>query len=100
MASFGQISQPNNGHRHAFLGDIVQVPTAARLDQLLLADPDLKLVGPYDGGDPDVQPVVTRGLVIVPKEYALPFLTTGMQPMEAYQVLWGLLVQKGAQSRL
>ena len=116
VARFGQFGQPFDGHGHAFMGDVangqvpvsvqipdtlfnqltvVQVPTAARLDQLLLADPDMKLVGPYDAGDPDVQPVVTRGLVIVPNEYVLPFLSMGMQPVEAYRVLRGLLVQKG-----
>jgi hypothetical protein len=95
-------------HGHAFMGDVVngqvppsvhipdtlynqlqvvQVPTPARLKQLLAVDPTLELVGPFDAGDPDVVPANTRGLIVVPNEYVLPFLSVGMRPRNAYQVV-------------
>lgn len=113
-ARFGQVGQVFDGQGHAFMGDVTnaqvpisvhipdqvfnllpatQVPTAGLLAQLMQTEPDLDVAGPFAAGDPDVTPVVTRGIMIVPNEYVLPFLTTGMQPKDAYQTILGLVQQ-------
>ena len=115
-ARFGQVARPYDGHGHAFMGDVVegqvpvsvqvvdtlfnqlqvvQVPTAARLEQLLLGHPEEVLVGPFNAGDPDVSPALARGLVVVPNEYVRPFLTTSLRPRQAYEILSGLVQQQG-----
>lgn len=116
VARFRQLGRPFDGHGHAFMGDVVdgqvpitvqvpdalynqlpvvQVPTGPRLEQLLLADPDAALVGPFNAGDPDVTPVTTRALVVVPNEYVRPFLGVGMRPRDAYTTLHGIISQGG-----
>lgn len=74
---------------------VVQVPTEARLQQLFAAEPNRETFGPFAAGDPDVTAVITRGLVVVPNRYVVPFLTTGMTPKAAYNVLLGMITQDG-----
>ena len=74
---------------------IVQAPTPGRLTQLINTDPAAELFGPFLAGDPDVLPVVTRQLIIVPNKYVTPFLTTGMKPKQAYQLLSAMIIQDG-----
>lgn len=74
---------------------VVQVPTPARLDQLLLADHDTQVVGPFAAGEADIEAIATRSLMIVPNEFVRPFLSVGMRPREAYQLLKGLIDQGG-----
>jgi hypothetical protein len=73
--------------------NVVQVPTAGRITQLIAADPAAELFGPFAAGDPDVEPVTTRQLIIVPNRYAAPFLITGMKPKQAYQALSTMISQ-------
>eukprot|EP00428_Durinskia_dybowskii_P020686 CAMPEP_0170201798 /NCGR_PEP_ID=MMETSP0116_2-20130129/364_1 /TAXON_ID=400756 /ORGANISM="Durinskia baltica, Strain CSIRO CS-38" /LENGTH=139 /DNA_ID=CAMNT_0010452031 /DNA_START=256 /DNA_END=671 /DNA_ORIENTATION=- len=72
----------------------VQVPTDGLMAQLLQAEPNAPMLGPFAASEADVTPVVTRSVVVVPNEYARLFLTTGMRPREAYQALMGLLLQR------
>jgi hypothetical protein len=75
----------------------VQVPTHGLLTQAFAAHPDQQAFGPYQAGDPDVTPVTTRQLVLVPNQYVTPFLTTGFSPKDAYQILFGMVHQAGHQ---
>lgn len=74
---------------------VVQAPTDARLQQLMAAEPDRDTFGPFAAGDPDVSPVTTRGLIVVPNKYAVPFLASGLSPRAAYAVLKGMIQQDG-----
>ena len=74
---------------------VTQVPTAGLLAQELAAQPNADAFGPYVAGTPDTAPVVTRPIVLVPNKYAAPFLSTGMKPRDAYQVLTGMIHQDG-----
>jgi len=74
---------------------VVQVPTHGLLAQEFAADPQLEVLGPYQAGQPDVQPVTTRQIILVPNVYATPFLTAGLTPRAAYQVLHGMVHQAG-----
>jgi hypothetical protein len=76
---------------------VVQVPTHGRLLQEFALHPNMHLFGPYMAGEPDVTPIVTRPLMLVPNKYVTPFLTSGLSPKEAYQVLWGMIQQSGQQ---
>mmetsp|Transcript_6869 Transcript_6869/g.13921 ORF Transcript_6869/g.13921 Transcript_6869/m.13921 type:complete len:711 (+) Transcript_6869:32-2164(+) len=114
VAGFGQGGRPFDGQGHAFMGDVingqvpitvgvpdtlfnmlpaVQVPTSGLMDQLLLADPVTHVVGPFAAGDPDITAVTTRGVMVVPNPYILPFMTTGMRPRDAYQAVLGMVQQ-------
>jgi hypothetical protein len=111
---FGQIPTPFDSLGLGFFGDIidgqapmtvhipdalyaqlpqVQVPSAGLLTQAIADDPQAELFGPYAAGDPDVAAVTTRQLVIVPNQYAAPFLTTGLKPKAAYLALSGLITR-------
>jgi len=115
VASYGQLPRPFDGQGHAFMGDVVdgqvpisvnvpdhlfnllqvvQVPTAGRLEQLLQADPALQVVGPFAAGDPDVTATVVRGVIVVPSEYVRMFLTAGMRPRDAYLALSAIIQQR------
>ena len=59
---------------------VTQVPTSARLMQLMAAQPDDAAFGPFLAGDNDVEPVTTRAAMIVPNRYVTPLLTRGMTP--------------------
>lgn len=74
---------------------VVQVPTDARLQQLIAAEPNRETFGPFAAGDPDVYPVTTRGLMVVPNKYVVPFLTAGLDPKAAYVGLMGMIQQDG-----
>lgn len=112
----GQTARPFDNQGLAFFGDVVngqapgtvvipdalynqlpvvQVPTDARLQQLEAAEPNETTYGPFAAGEPDVTPIATRGLVIVPNKYVAPFLTTGLRPKEAYRALKGMIQQDG-----
>jgi hypothetical protein len=73
----------------------VQVPTIGLLGQELAAQPQAELFGPYTAGQPDVEPISTRAIILVPNRYVVPFLSTGMTPKEAYHVLSGMIHQDG-----
>ena len=72
-----------------------QVPTHGLLNQQLVADPAAQSVGPFNARDPDVTPILTRHVILVPNKYAAPFLTAGMSPRAAYQTLFGMIQQAG-----
>lgn len=112
----GQVPLPFDGQGLAYFGDVlngqspttvvipdplynqlpvVQVPTGARFQQLFAAEPERGTFGPFAAGDPDVEAVVTRGLIVIPNKYVVPFLTAGMTPKTAYNVLLGLITQDG-----
>ena len=113
---FGQLPLPYDNMGLGFFGDtqngqvpttvhvvdawynqtaVTQVPTAGLLAQEFAAHPADQFFGPYLAGAPDTTPVVTRPLILVPNKYAAPFLTTGMTPRDAYQVLMGMIQQDG-----
>jgi len=114
-ARFGQVPTPYDGQGLAFWGDVVagqapttvvipdtafnqtglvQTPTAALLQQAMAADPAAGWFGPYAAGTQDVDPVVTRPLMIVPNKYAALFVTQGMTPKEAFLPLDGRVRQE------
>jgi len=74
---------------------VTQVPTAARLQQLFAAQPDVEVFGPFLAGDNDVDPVTSRVAMIVPNRYVTPLLTRGMTPKEAFLALSGMIQQDG-----
>jgi hypothetical protein len=113
---FGQTALPYDNMGLAFYGDTqhgqvpttltvpdawfnqigpVQAPTLGLLGQELAAQPLAELFGPYAAGDPDIEPVSTRTLILVPNCYVVPFLSTSMTPREAYNVLSGMIQQDG-----
>ena len=88
-ARFGQQATPYDNIGVAFFGDTidgqaplsvqlpdalfnqlpaVQIPTQARLAQLLTAEPATQLFGPYTANDPDVEGHTTRQAVVVPNK--------------------------------
>lgn len=75
--------------------NVTQVPTEGRLQQLLIANPQEELFGPFFAGDPDVVPVTTRQLILVPNKYAAPFLSAGMTPRAAHAALSTMIQQDG-----
>jgi hypothetical protein len=114
---FGQVATPYDNQGLAFFGDliagvqapttvaipdtlfnqlpVVQVPCHGLLQQELAANPQATLLGPYQAGTNDVDPVVTRQLVVVPNSYVRPFLATGLPPIQAYTLLHGMITQDG-----
>jgi len=74
---------------------IVQAPTVGLLSQELAAQPLAELFGPYAAGDPDVEPISTRTIILVPNRYVVPFLSTSRAPREAYDILSGMIQQDG-----
>jgi hypothetical protein len=115
---FGHQAMPYDGQGLGFFGDIelgqapatvvipdamfnqvgpVQVPNPGLLTQEFAQDPAAELVGPYQAGTADVQPVTTRSLMLVPNRYAALFLGAGMKPKDAYIALNGLIAQEGQQ---
>ena len=113
---FGQPPSPHETIGLGFFGDIVnsqapptvvipdglfstlavtQVPTGARLQQLMAAQPDVSVFGPYLAGDNDVEPITTRAAMVVPNRYVTPLLTRGMTPKDAYLALNGMIQQDG-----
>jgi hypothetical protein len=115
-ARFGQVPTPFDNLGLAYFGDVVngqapatvvipdtlynqvqvvQVPTDARLLQLIAAEPARETFGPFAAGDPDVSPITTRRLVVVPNKYVAPFITSGMTPKAAYLALKGVIQQDG-----
>ena len=112
---YGQVPKPYDGLGLAFFGDVqdghapttvtipdnmfnltvaVQTPSIALLHQELNADPLLQRVGPYLAGTADVDPIVSRQIMVVPNRYAAPFLTTGMAPRQAFLALEGMIQQE------
>jgi hypothetical protein len=115
-ARFGQVPTVFDNMGVAFFGDVhngqapisvtipdahfnqstvVQTPTDGLLAQLIAADPDAEVFGPYAAGDADTLPTIIRPVIVVPNRYALPFLTQGMVPKAAYQALGGMIAQDG-----
>ena len=74
---------------------VVQIPTQARLAQLLVTEPDTQLFGPYMGNDPDVEVHTTCQAMVVSNKYVVPFLNAGMTPREAYTLIHGMVQQEG-----
>ena len=112
---YGQVPKPYDNQGLAFFGDIldgqapttvtipdvlfhqttvVQTPSIALLHQAFHADPLVQNVGPYLAGTPDVDPVTSRKIMVVPNRYAAPFLTTGMPPRQAFLALEGMIQQE------
>jgi hypothetical protein len=112
---YRQIPKPYDNQGLAFFGDIldghapttvtipdflfhqttvVQTPSSALVHQALAADPLVQSVGPYAAGTPDVDPVISRKIMVVPNRYAAPFLTTGMAPRQAFLALEGMIQQE------
>ncbi len=112
----GQVPQPYDNLGLAFFGDLVngqlpttvvipdswfnqttqvQAPTVGHLAQLLAAQPGAEAFGPYQAGQADITPVVTRKIILVPNKYAAPFLSVGMKPREAYELLVDVIQQDG-----
>jgi hypothetical protein len=116
---FGQQVRPYDDKGLAFFGDViggqapntvelpdqhfnqltavVQAPTMARFEQLIAADADAEAFGPFAAEDPDVEPITTRSVVVVPNIYARPFLTQGMSPKAALLALRGMIAMNGDQ---
>ena len=112
----GQVPQSYDNLGLAFFGDVVngqlpttvvvpdtwfnqtaqvQAPTVGHLAQLLAAQPGSETFGLYPAGQADVTPVITRKIILVPNKFTAPFLSTGMTPREAYEVLTDLIRQDG-----
>ena len=112
---YGQVPKPYDNQGLAFFGDIldgqapmtvtipdvlfnqtaiVQTPSRALLHQAFNADHLAQSVGPFLAGTPDVDPVISRKIMVVPNRYAAPFLTTGMAPRQAYLSLEGMIQQE------
>lgn len=52
------------------------------------------LFGPYAAaGDPDIQPVTTRQVILVTNQYVVPLLSLGMKPKAAFVTLHGMVQQ-------
>jgi hypothetical protein len=115
---FGQVRAAFDGLGLAYYGDIingqapstvvipdtwfnqtapVQVPTHGLLAQAFAAEPNAESFGPYQAGQADVNPLTTRQIILVPNKYVTPFLTTGLKPRAAYQIIYGMVQQAGHQ---
>ena len=115
---FGQVTSPYDNLGLAYYGDVIngqapttvvvpdnwfnqtapaQVPTHGLLAQEMAADPNAEVFGPYPAGQADVDPITTRQIILVPNMYATPFLTAGLAPRAAYQILYGMIQQAGHQ---
>jgi hypothetical protein len=70
----------------------VQIPTAANLDQLLVADPVAQLVGPFAAGTADTEAVAVRTSVYLPNRYMSMLLDDSMTPRHAWEQVRGALV--------
>lgn len=74
---------------------VVQAPTTAHLDQLLAADADAPLVGPFAAGEADTEPLETRNCMYIPLRYANLLLNEAVTPRVAYQRIHGAIVNDG-----
>jgi hypothetical protein len=100
---------PFDNQLHAFIGDssngqlpitiimppyflhaanVVQVPTVAKLQQLLQDDPDAQSVGPFAAGDDDTEPVHVRKCVWIPNRYALLVFGDEASPRVAWERIY------------
>jgi len=71
------------------------VPTADNLDQLLAADPNAEMVGPFAAGDADTEQLTVRFAVFVPNRHMAMLLDDHMTPREAWQRIRGAIVADG-----
>jgi hypothetical protein len=104
---------PFDNQVHAFIGDssngqppitiimppdflhaanVVQVPTVAKLQQLLQDDPDAQSVGPFAAGDDDTEPVHVRKCVWIPNRYALLIFGDGVSPRVAWERIYPVVL--------
>jgi hypothetical protein len=104
---------PFDNQLHAFIGDssngqppitiimppdflhaanVVQVPTVAKLQQLLQDDPDAQSVGPFAAGDDDTEPVHVRKCVWIPNRYALLVFGDGASPRVAWEIIYPVVL--------
>eukprot|EP00980_Cylindrotheca_fusiformis_P012538 scaffold3079_cov119-Cylindrotheca_fusiformis.AAC.14 len=74
----------------ARINQVTQVPDFGLMEQLLNADPDLPLVGPFPAGTADCSPIDSRQAMMVPNWIARMFLHQGMTPREAYTAVYGV----------
>jgi hypothetical protein len=74
---------------------VVQAPTSALLDQLLAADADAPLVGPFAAGAADTEALETRYGMFIPLMYANLLLNEAVPPRVAYQRIHGAIVNDG-----
>jgi hypothetical protein len=75
-------------------GDAI-VPTAAYMDELLAADPDAILVGPYPAGTANTELIRVRYITYIPQRYMAMFLGDDMTPRSAWEQLRGAIVAAG-----
>lgn len=83
----------NNNHYHQ--AAMVQVPTAAAIDQLLAADPAVQVLGPFQAGAPDTEGVQVRYTQYIPNRYLALLLGESFTPREAWITIRGALVNQG-----
>jgi hypothetical protein len=72
--------------------NVVQVPTVAKLQQLLQDDLDAQLVGPFAAGDDDTEPVHVRKCVWIPNRYALLVFADGASPRVAWERIYPVVL--------
>ena len=68
------------------------VPTAAQLDNLIAADPDDELFGPFQANDPNVELIRTRYCCLVPHAYIPLVIDRPHTPKELWTTLRGAIV--------
>jgi hypothetical protein len=104
---------PFDNQLHAFIGDssngqppitiimptnflhaanVVQVPTVAKLQQLMQDDPDAQSVGPFAAGDDDIEPVHVRKCLWIPNRYALLVFGDGVSPRLAWERIYPVVL--------
>jgi hypothetical protein len=67
------------------------VPTAAQVDNLIAADPDVELFGPFQANDPNVEVIRTRNCCLVPTAYISLVIDQPHTPKELWTTLKGAI---------
>ncbi|KAL3943052.1 MAG: hypothetical protein SGARI_000070 [Bacillariaceae sp.] len=75
----------------------VQVPTVARMQQLLNDEPNAAMFGPFVATDTDVEAIIVRNLVWVPNKYAKMALQ-GLTPRDAWTMIYAAVVANGEET--
>jgi hypothetical protein len=71
------------------------VPSAAQLDNLIAADPNEDLFGPFEAADPNVELIRTRNCCLVPTAYIPLVIDQAHTPKELWATLRGAIVNDG-----
>ena len=72
-------------------------PTAAQLDNLIAADPNDEIFGPFQANDPNVELIRTRYCCLVPHSYIPLVIDRPHTPKELWTTLRGAIVNDGAE---